>query len=65
MLESMNDVLSLAASLFILCGGLYILFMVSDKHRDEMMKKREENYYSLYEEMDDEFDDEQNEPYYE
>ena len=66
MLESINDMISFVITCLFTLIGLYILFVISDKHHDEVMKKREEIYYSFYENVDDEYDDdEKSTPYYE
>lgn len=65
MIESVGDFISLLVSGFFTAAGLYLLFVISDKHHDEAMKRREEKYYSYFESMDDEYDDIKDEPYYE
>jgi len=66
MLESISDMISFVITCLFTLIGLYILFVISDKHHDEVMKKREEIYYSFYENVDDEYDDdEKSTPYYE
>ena len=65
MIESISDFISLLVSGFFAFVGLYYLFVMTDKHHDEAMKRREEKYYSYFESMDDEYDDNRDEPYYE
>ena len=66
MLESISDMISFVITCLFTLIGLYIFFVISDKHHDEVMKKMEEIYYSFYENVDDEYDhDEKSTPYYE
>ena len=64
MLENISDYLSLIVLIVTSLAGIYILFTITDRSHNEEMKKREELYYSLYESMDDEFDD-GTDPYFE
>lgn len=66
MLESVSDMISFIVMCGMTLAGFYCLFVVSDSHHNESMKKREEAYYSFYESMNDDYDeDEKNMPYYE
>ena len=66
MLENMTDYFSFITCVISAFAGLYILFIITDKHHDEIMKDRQERYYSFYENTDDDFDDEnRSDPYYE
>lgn len=61
MIETMGDVLSIGVMAVICLMGIYILFIVYDKHHDQAVKAREEAYYAFYEDMvegqDDQNDD--------
>ena len=65
MIESIGDFISLLVSGIFTVAGLYCLFVVSDNHHGEAMKRREDMYYSYFESMVDEYDDVKDEPYYE
>ena len=65
MIESVGDFISLVVSGIFTVIGLYCLFVVTDRHHEETMKRREEKYYSYLESLDDEYDDMRDEPYYE
>ncbi len=65
MLENISDYLSLIVLVISAVSGLYILFSIQDRRHHEEMKKRQESYYSFYENMNDEFDDTGDEPYFE
>lgn len=66
MLENINDYLSFAAMFLSVAMAFYFLFTITDSHHDQIMKDRQERYYSYYENTDDEFDDEnRSDPYFE
>lgn len=66
MLENINDYLSFAAMFLGVAMAFYFLFVITDSHHDQIMKDRQERYYSYYENTDDEFDDEnRSDPYFE
>lgn len=66
MLENINDYLSFAAAFMMAALAVYLLFIVTDSHHDQIMKDRQERYYSFYETANDDFDDEnRSDPYYE
>lgn len=66
MIESISDFMSVFVMGVITVFSLYILFVITDKHHDEVLRKREERYYALFESMSDEYDsDSEDEPYYE
>jgi hypothetical protein len=66
MLENINDYLSFAAVCMMAALAVHLLFVVTDSHHDQLMKDRQERYYSFYETASDDFDDEnRSDPYYE
>ena len=65
MLETMNDYISLGVLVFLVLAGIYLFIVVVDKHYSRVMLDRQEHYYSFYENMDDEFDNEKSDTYYE
>ena len=58
MLENISDYLSLYVLVFFTLAGLYFLFVVTGRHHAEKVKKREEAYYSLLEEIGNDYEDE-------
>jgi len=60
MLENINDYLSFAAVFMMAALAVYLLFVVTDSHHDQLMKDRQERYYSFYE-----TDENRSDPYYE
>ncbi|MBE6111190.1 MAG: hypothetical protein E7194_12355 [Erysipelotrichaceae bacterium] len=66
MLENINDYFSFITIFLGALMAFYTLFVVTDSHHDQLMKDRQENYYSYYENADDEFEEEnRSDPYYE
>ena len=66
MLENINDYLSFAAVILMAGSALYLLFAITDSHHDQLMKDRQQRYYSFYENADDDFEEEnRTDPYYE
>lgn len=66
MLEDINDMISLIVMIISVIAGLWLLFAVSDRHHADTVKRREERYFRLYEDLEDasETDDDQDGPYY-
>lgn len=61
MLESLSDLVSLVVVFcFVLCG-IYLLYVVMDRHRDADLRRKAERFYNLYDELDDE--DEENDDF--
>jgi hypothetical protein len=65
MLETMNDYLSFGVLISLVFAGIYLFIVVFDKHRSQMMIDRQERYYAFYENMDDEYDNDRSDTYYE
>lgn len=66
MLENINDYFSFITCAVSAFAAFYFLFVITDSHHDQIMKDRQERYYSYYENTDDDFDDEnRSDPYYE
>lgn len=61
MLESVSDLVSLIVMILFVAAGVYYLYVVSDLHRSIELKKREERYYRLYDDLGD-ADDEDDSP---
>lgn len=66
MLEDINDMISLIVMIVFVIIGLWLLFVVSDRHHADTVKRREERYFSLYEDLEDASDSEEDQdgPYY-
>lgn len=66
MLEDINDIISLIVMIVSVLVGLWLLFVVSDRHHADTVKRREERYFKLYEDLEDasESEDDQDGPYY-
>jgi hypothetical protein len=52
-LETFDDILSLAAVVFFAIAGLYFLVSVSNRHHEARMRAMEERYYRYYDNADD------------
>ena len=63
MLESIGDVVSLGVLILCSLAGIYLLFVVSDKHHDELMKLRQEMYYAFYDSLEDDDEESFDRPY--
>jgi hypothetical protein len=59
MLESVSDLVSLIVMIFCVVLGIYYLYSLSNLHRSIELKKKEDLYYRLHEELneDEEKDD--------
>lgn len=60
MLESVSDLVSLVVMIVFVLFGIYYLFKISNLHRSMELKRREEIYYSLYDDLGDDEDEEEN-----
>lgn len=58
MLENLSDMISLYVLVFFVLAGLYALFIVSSAHHGDTVRRREEAYYSLLDEIGNEYEDE-------
>ena len=65
MLESISDVISLLVCAFIAVLASYWMFRVTDKHHDRALREREDRYFRLSEELDDDYGDDRDTFYYE
>ena len=65
MIESISDVISVLVCIFFTAAAAYWAFSVSDRRRDRNMREREERYYRLSEELDDDYGDDHDMFYYE
>ncbi len=67
MIENVSDLLSIVVTVLFVLAGIYLLFAVSNQHYIADLKKREDRYYHLLDEIDDEEDtgEDDNKPYYE
>ncbi|MCH4206649.1 MAG: hypothetical protein LKF53_09730 [Solobacterium sp.] len=56
MLETVSDLLSLAVMIAFAAAGIYALYAVSDLHHSIKLRRHEESFYSLYDDLSDEDD---------
>ncbi len=54
MLETVSDLLSLAVMIAFAATGAYALYAVSDLHHSIKLRRHEESFYSLYDDISDE-----------
>lgn len=59
MLESVSDLVSLIVMIASVLAGIYYLYSVSNLHRSIELKKKEDNYYSLLDDLSSDEDDEE------
>ena len=65
MIENLGDVISIVTLILILIYTIIIFYNALVQHREQYFQKREETYYRLFEESEDNDYDERDEPYYE
>jgi uncharacterized protein YxeA len=65
MIENLGDVISIVTLILILIYTIIIFYNALVQHREQYFQKREETYYRLFEESEDNEYDERDEPYYE
>ncbi len=67
MIENFGDLVAVIAMVLFILVGLWMIYAISIRHREEDMKRREALYYRYYAETDDDSGDydDRNEPYYE
>ncbi|MBR4444418.1 MAG: hypothetical protein IKS37_00800 [Solobacterium sp.] len=65
MLESIGDVIALLVCAVFVILTSYWMFRVTDKHHDRELRKREDRYFRLSEELDDDYGDDRDTFYYE
>ena len=65
MIENLGDLLSIVTLVLVLIYTIIIFYNGLIQHREQYFQKREETYYKLFEEPDDNEFDERDEPYYE
>lgn len=65
MIENLGDVISIVTLILILIYTIIIFYNALVQHREQYFQKREETYYRLFEESEDNEYDERDQPYYE
>ncbi len=65
MIENLGDLMSIVTLVLVLIYTIIIFYNGLIQHREQYFQKREETYYKLFEEPDDNEFDERDEPYYE
>lgn len=58
MLESVSDLVSLIVMIAAVLVGFYFLYSLTNLHRSMELRRHEETYYSLYDEISDSDEDE-------
>lgn len=59
MIENFSDAIGFYAVVFFVLTGIYLLFVVSSQHREQLQRKREEAYYNLLDEIGNEYEEEE------
>ena len=59
MIENYSDAIGFYATVFFVLAGIYLLFVVSSRHHEQMLRKREEAYYNLLDEIGNEYEEEE------
>lgn len=59
MIENFSDAIGFYAVVFFVLAGIYLLFVVSSQHREQLQRKREEAYYNLLDEIGNEYEEEE------
>ncbi|MGM9940997.1 MAG: hypothetical protein ACI32N_03260 [Bulleidia sp.] len=60
MLENVSDMISLYVLIFFVLAGLYALFIVTSAHHGDLVRRREEAYYALLDEIGNEYEEDDN-----
>ena len=56
MIENFSDAIGFYTTVFFVLAGIYLLFVVSSRHHEQMLRKREEAYYNLLDEIGNEYE---------
>ena len=59
MIENFSDAIGFYTTVFFVLAGIYLLFVVSIRHHEQMLRKREEAYYNLLDEIGNEYEEEE------
>ena len=51
MIENFSDAIGFYTTVFFVLAGIYLLFVVSSRHHEQILRKREEAYYNLLDEI--------------
>lgn len=58
MIENFSDAIGFYTTVFFVLAGIYLLFVVSSRHHEQMLRKREEAYCNLLDEIGNEYEEE-------
>lgn len=59
MIENFSDAIGFYTTVFFVLAGIYLLFVVSSRHHEQILRKREEAYYNLLDEIGNEYEEEE------
>ena len=59
MIENYSDAIGFYTTVFFVLAGIYLLFVVSSRHHEQILRKREEAYYNLLDEIGNEYEEEE------
>lgn len=59
MIENFFDAIGFYTTVFFVLVGIYFLFVVSSRHREQLQRKREEVYFNLLDEIGNQYEEEE------
>ena len=59
MIENFFDAIGFYTTVFFVLVGIYLLFVVSSRHREQLQRKREEVYFNLLDEIGNQYEEEE------
>lgn len=59
MIENFFDAIGFYTTVFFVLVGIYLLFVVSSRHREQLQRKREEIYFNLLDEIGNQYEEEE------
>ena len=59
MIENFFDAIGFYTTVFFVLVGIYLLFVVSSRHREQLQRKREEVYINLLDEIGNQYEEEE------
>lgn len=64
MLEDLNDVISMLVVTGFVIAGIIVFFIANNRHHDARVKKSDQRFQEMLDDMDDAYDDEKDGPFY-
>ena len=59
MIENFFDAIGFYTTVFFVLVGIYLLFVLSSRHREQLQRKREEVYFNLLDEIGNQYEEEE------